>query len=75
MGVKTRRVENYYKDLLRIETNPSNRVEKQTSQQDSNIKDASESVCLPEKWKGQIEKVGTLADGASHCHFLVTPLP
>lgn len=59
MGVKTRRVENYYKDLLSLETNPCNNSEQQTLQQDSNVKDTSDSVCMPEKWKGQIEKVGT----------------
>ncbi|PQQ17418.1 TBC1 domain family member 8B [Prunus yedoensis var. nudiflora] len=37
VGVKARRVDNYYKDLLASETN-------------------ADSVCAPEKWKGQIEK-------------------
>ncbi|KAK4775219.1 hypothetical protein SAY86_010154 [Trapa natans] len=56
VGVKTRRVDTYYKDLLSHETNPCNNNEQQTLQQDSNVKGTSDSVCLPEKWKGQIEK-------------------
>ncbi|OWM87560.1 hypothetical protein CDL15_Pgr022672 [Punica granatum] len=57
VGVKARRVENYYNDLLSHETNPNNNVEQQTLQQDSNGKGTNtDSGCLPEKWKGQIEK-------------------
>ncbi|GMI80641.1 hypothetical protein like AT3G55020 [Hibiscus trionum] len=55
VGVRARRVENYYQDLLANETNCGNNTEKQSMQLDS--KDSTtETVCGPEKWKGQIEK-------------------
>lgn len=58
MGVKSRRVENYYKELLSPEKYPGNNAEKQALQQDSNANSSTDSVCLPRKWQGQIEKVG-----------------
>ncbi|XP_071710440.1 uncharacterized protein [Rutidosis leptorrhynchoides] len=45
VGVKARRVENYYHNLLDHDTT-----------NDSSKISTAESVCLPEKWKGQIEK-------------------
>ncbi|KAF2295864.1 hypothetical protein GH714_034686 [Hevea brasiliensis] len=54
VGVKTRRVERYYQDLLASETISGNHVEQQS---DSDSKGATtDPVCIPEKWKGQIEK-------------------
>ncbi|KAF9676749.1 hypothetical protein SADUNF_Sadunf08G0035300 [Salix dunnii] len=54
VGVRTRRVEKYYQDLLASETNSGNHVDQQS---DSNTKGSTaDSVCVPEKWKGQIEK-------------------
>ncbi|KAK8555057.1 hypothetical protein V6N13_103787 [Hibiscus sabdariffa] len=55
VGVRARRVENYYKDLLANETNSGNNTEKQSLQYDSKGS-TTEPVCGPEKWKGQIEK-------------------
>ncbi|GMI87054.1 hypothetical protein like AT3G55020 [Hibiscus trionum] len=55
VGVRVRRVENYYKDLLANETNHGNNSEKQSLQSD-NKGSTTEPVCGPEKWKGQIEK-------------------
>ncbi|KAK8671656.1 hypothetical protein V6N13_038244 [Hibiscus sabdariffa] len=55
VGVRARRVENYYQDLLANETNCGNSDEQQNLHSDS--KDSrTEPVCGPEKWKGQIEK-------------------
>ncbi|CAL8124846.1 unnamed protein product [Prunus armeniaca] len=57
VGVKARRVDNYYKDLLASETNAGNNVELNNLDSDRNSKlSATDSVCAPEKWKGQIEK-------------------
>ncbi|KAJ6727159.1 ECOTROPIC VIRAL INTEGRATION SITE 5 PROTEIN-like protein [Salix purpurea] len=54
VGVRTRRVEKYYQDLLASETNSGNHVDQQS---DSNTKGSTAgTVCVPEKWKGQIEK-------------------
>lgn len=48
VGVRARRVENYYKDLLTTYSN---------SELDENNKESvTESACIPEKWKAQIEK-------------------
>ncbi|XVF83363.1 hypothetical protein PTKIN_Ptkin16aG0480200 [Pterospermum kingtungense] len=55
VGVRTRRVENYYKDLLANETNSGNKTEQESFQSDSKGS-TKESICGPEKWKGQIEK-------------------
>ncbi|XP_022745809.1 ecotropic viral integration site 5 protein homolog [Durio zibethinus] len=55
VGVRTRRVENYYQDLLANEIKSGNNSEQQSFQ--SNCKGSTtESICGPEKWKGQIEK-------------------
>ncbi|KAL4388974.1 hypothetical protein GQ457_09G028950 [Hibiscus cannabinus] len=55
VGVRARRVENYYQDLLANETNCGNSDEQQNSHSDSKGS-RTEPVCGPEKWKGQIEK-------------------
>uniref|UniRef100_A0A5B6ZUM6 Putative TBC1 domain family member 8B n=1 Tax=Davidia involucrata TaxID=16924 RepID=A0A5B6ZUM6_DAVIN len=57
VGVRARRVEKYYQDLLAPETNFGDVVEHQSLQSDNNSKGSTTgSVCVPEKWKGQIEK-------------------
>ncbi|XVF75461.1 hypothetical protein PTKIN_Ptkin13bG0190300 [Pterospermum kingtungense] len=55
IGVRTRRVKNYYQGLLANETNSSNDTDQKSFQSDGkgSIRD---STCGPEKWKGQIEK-------------------
>nr|KJB73650.1 hypothetical protein B456_011G242200 [Gossypium raimondii] len=55
VGVRARRVENYYQDLLANETNCGNNTEQQRLQSDSKGS-TTESIGGPEKWKGQIEK-------------------
>ncbi|KAJ4832007.1 hypothetical protein Tsubulata_026000 [Turnera subulata] len=53
VGVKVRRVEKYYQDLLAMEPNPVNHVEQsETDHKDS----TTDPVRVSEKWKGQIEK-------------------
>ncbi|KAF7848898.1 hypothetical protein BT93_L1466 [Corymbia citriodora subsp. variegata] len=57
VGVKTRRVQNYYQDLLKPQSNAGNTVEEQMVQSDNDGKASdADSVSIPEKWKGQIEK-------------------
>lgn len=57
VGVRTRRVEKYYQDLLAPETNCNENVEQHDSQSNNDSKGPTmDSVSLPEKWKGQIEK-------------------
>ncbi|KAM1182782.1 hypothetical protein ACFX14_001154 [Malus domestica] len=57
VGVKARRADNYYQDLLASETNAGREVEKHSSESDSDIKlSTTDPVSVPEKWKGQIEK-------------------
>ncbi|KAK8299413.1 hypothetical protein V6Z12_D05G321200 [Gossypium hirsutum] len=55
VGVRTRRLENYYKGLLANETNSGNNTE-QLSFLSECKGSTTESICEPEKWKGQIEK-------------------
>ncbi|GLT70068.1 hypothetical protein SLA2020_421690 [Shorea laevis] len=55
VGVKARRVEKYYQDLLAAENNPGNNIEQHGSLS-ANKHSSTESVCGPEKWRGQIEK-------------------
>ena len=58
MGVRARRVEKYYQDLLTSETKGSNNVEQDVSDSDNKTKGLETvATCVPEKWKGQIEKV------------------
>lgn len=55
MGVRARRVEKYYRDLLASETDSGNHSDQQP---DGNNKGSiADVVSVPEKWKGQIEKV------------------
>ncbi|KAJ0101062.1 hypothetical protein Patl1_06205 [Pistacia atlantica] len=57
VGVRARRVEKYYQDLLASETKSGNNTEENISLSDSNSKSSTtDSVRVPEKWKGQIEK-------------------
>lgn len=57
VGVKTRRVQNYYQDLLKPQSNGGNTVEEQMGQSGNGSKASdADSVSVPEKWKGQIEK-------------------
>ncbi|EOY18467.1 Ypt/Rab-GAP domain of gyp1p superfamily protein isoform 5 [Theobroma cacao] len=55
VGVKTRRVDKYYQDLLANENNSGQNTEQQSLQTDSKDQ-TTESIGGPEKWKGQIEK-------------------
>lgn len=60
VGVRARRVDNYYQDLLTQETNSGNNKEQNNVPSDNNGEGfTTDSVCMPEKWKGQIEKVIT----------------
>ncbi|EXB88496.1 TBC1 domain family member 8B [Morus notabilis] len=57
VGVRARRVEKYYQDLLTSETNSGNKVEQGVSESESKTRgSAPDATCVPEKWKGQIEK-------------------
>ncbi|KAF5467190.1 hypothetical protein F2P56_017042 [Juglans regia] len=57
VGVKSRRVKQYYQDLLAPESNSGNYMENYSKQIDSNSEGlTTDSVCVSEKWKGQIEK-------------------
>ncbi|XP_048139811.1 ecotropic viral integration site 5 ortholog-like isoform X2 [Rhodamnia argentea] len=57
VGVKTRRVQNYYQDLLKPPSNAEITDEEQMVQSDKDSKASNaDSVNIPEKWKGQIEK-------------------
>ncbi|XP_050387137.1 uncharacterized protein LOC126803375 [Argentina anserina] len=57
VGVKVRRVDNYYQDLLASETKAGSDVEQHSldSEIDSQLS-TTDSAYVPEKWKGQIEK-------------------
>ncbi|KAB2047114.1 hypothetical protein ES319_A13G023500v1 [Gossypium barbadense] len=55
VGVRRRRVENYYQNLLANETNSGNNTNQKSYQSDGKGS-ATKSACGPEKWKGQIEK-------------------
>lgn len=46
-------MEKYYQDLLASENNSGNNLGQQSDSKSS----TTDSVCVPEKWKGQIEKV------------------
>ncbi|XP_030548870.2 TBC1 domain family member 2A-like isoform X1 [Rhodamnia argentea] len=57
VGVKTRRVQNYYQDLLKPPSNAEITDEEQMVQSDKDSKASNaDSINIPEKWKGQIEK-------------------
>ncbi|KAI3508628.1 hypothetical protein L1887_23637 [Cichorium endivia] len=57
VGVKARRIENYYQNLLNPDTKNDDNTEHQILEEE-NASETSivKSVCIPEKWKGQIEK-------------------
>ena len=60
MCARARRVEKYYKDLLGAEAISSENVGQQSSQPENTSKGSNaDPVYVPEKWKGQIEKVTT----------------
>lgn len=51
-------MEKYYQDLLNSEINSSNQMEQKSSASDGNTKGSTaDAISVPEKWKGQIEKV------------------
>ncbi|KDP46137.1 hypothetical protein JCGZ_06648 [Jatropha curcas] len=54
VGVRARRSENYYQDLLDSKTNSGSHVEQQPGSDSKDI--TADAICVPEKWKGQIEK-------------------
>ncbi|KAL2950489.1 hypothetical protein AAZX31_20G229500 [Glycine max] len=60
VGVKARRVEKYYQDLLASESDSEIKTDQQSMEStDSNGKTGADFGCMPEKWKGvkgQIEK-------------------
>ncbi|XP_057503885.1 uncharacterized protein LOC130787512 [Actinidia eriantha] len=60
VGARALRVEKYYQDLLGTEAISSENVGQQSSQSENTSKGLNaDSVYVPEKWKGQIEKVTT----------------
>ncbi|KAI4347697.1 hypothetical protein L6164_008483 [Bauhinia variegata] len=57
VGVKARRVEKYYQDLLTPENDSGSKMDQQNLQSaDNNGGTNGDTVCVQEKWKGQIEK-------------------
>ncbi|KAK3023923.1 hypothetical protein RJ639_043466 [Escallonia herrerae] len=57
VGVRARRVDKYYQHLLAQNANSGDTTEDQSSVSENKSKGSTtESISLPEKWKGQIEK-------------------
>ncbi|KAJ8564919.1 hypothetical protein K7X08_001379 [Anisodus acutangulus] len=59
VGVKARRVETYYQDLLALGTKSGNNAEDKSIVSKGNgscVDPSIDTVCLPENWRGQIEK-------------------
>ncbi|XP_024968834.1 rab GTPase-activating protein 1-like isoform X1 [Cynara cardunculus var. scolymus] len=56
VGVKARRIESYYQNLLDPDTKNDNGMEHQIQAEEASKTSTAESACMPEKWKGQIEK-------------------
>ncbi|PSS33450.1 TBC1 domain family member protein [Actinidia chinensis var. chinensis] len=56
VGVRARRVEKYYQDLLGEEIKSRDSVEQQNLQSENSKMSNTASISVPEKWKGQIEK-------------------
>ncbi|KAG8645182.1 rab GTPase-activating protein 1 isoform X3 [Manihot esculenta] len=54
VGVRTRRVENYYQDLLASDSISGNHVEQQSNSDSKSS--TTDPISMTEKWKGQIEK-------------------
>lgn len=60
VGVKARHIKNYYQNLLLPDNKNDSSVDHQVSEVDEESKKSIiDSVDVPEKWKGQIEKVFT----------------
>lgn len=59
VGVRTRRVEKYYQDLLALDNGSGDVNEDLSSELETNGTGSAseEPINVPEKWKGQIEKV------------------
>lgn len=59
VGVRTRRVEKYYQDLLALDSGSGELTEHLSSELDTKSMGSAteEPINVPEKWKGQIEKV------------------
>ncbi|KAK4284043.1 hypothetical protein QN277_000925 [Acacia crassicarpa] len=57
VGVKARRVDKYYQSLLTPKNDSASKMDQQSMQStDKDGKANVDSMCVPEKWKGQIEK-------------------
>ncbi|MCD7450026.1 hypothetical protein HAX54_003082 [Datura stramonium] len=59
VGVKARRVETYYQDLLALGTKPGNNAEDKSTVSKGNescVDPSIDTAYLPENWRGQIEK-------------------
>ncbi|CAK9155102.1 unnamed protein product [Ilex paraguariensis] len=56
VGVRARRVEKYYQDLLAPDSKPGDGAEHKSSESDIINGPTTDFLCVPEKWKGQIEK-------------------
>ncbi|KAI4384016.1 hypothetical protein MLD38_009788 [Melastoma candidum] len=56
VGAKARRVKDYYKELLAAEGKSGCSAPEEIAQSEDTKDLISDSVCIPEKWKGQIEK-------------------
>lgn len=56
VGVRARRVEKYYQDLLAPDLKNDESAEDNNSGDHKKDWSKTDSVCIPEKWKGQIEK-------------------
>uniref|UniRef100_A0A0V0IW90 Putative ecotropic viral integration site 5 protein-like n=1 Tax=Solanum chacoense TaxID=4108 RepID=A0A0V0IW90_SOLCH len=59
VGVRVRRTETYYQDLLALGTGSGNNTERnsvETEDSGNSVNPSMDSVCIPEKWRGQIEK-------------------
>lgn len=60
VGVRVRRTETYYQDLLALGTGSGNNTERSSVESEdsgNSVNPSMDSVCIPEKWRGQIEKV------------------
>lgn len=58
VGARARRVEKYYQDLLGEEIYSSDCMEQHSFKSDNSVEGSNtDSMSVPEKWKGQIEKV------------------
>lgn len=75
VGVKARHVEMYYQDLLASNGDSEIKINHQSSQlDDSDGKTNADFIHVPEKWKGQIEKVPVKFDIVVHDVVLLLSL-